>query len=489
MTSHFLLLTFFCISVISGLLTFLAIPFFKIGKDSRLYVWIFCNLIYSICSSVVALQLLKDPLLSPFDMSDQVIFISQALRFFSVVGLILFIRSFSPKSFFQASAVKIFLIILILASLSALIIGPHVPVEFKGAAVANFWIVFQAIWLLYELYLMKRSGEYKNNYSLNLLLIVACCLIVINLYLAVIAFIAYFNLLPSFGIVGADVQSAVFITRLLTSLISSIGFVMVFMLWVESHSDLAIQSKSDTLRISNLLVEKDILINNLANTNALVESGALAAGLAHELNQHLARIQLNAEQAISNINIGNDKAESIRSLEHISKANQQAAKLISSLKKVFRNPHEKKTSIRLDNVVLEITELYKDRLKKSQIQLELNLKVTKEVFVTDSLIRQVLSNLISNSIDSLDASAQSKKKISIDLYQSDTDVKLEVLDNGLGIHPNKEIALFELFQTSKKDGTGIGLWLCKHVVEAEGGKIYAQSPPNGGALFKVQIPV
>jgi len=489
MTSHFLLLTFFCISVISGLLTFLAIPFFKIGKDSRLYVWIFCNLIYSIGSSVVALQLLKDPLLSPFDMSDQVIFIFQALRFFSVVGLILFIRSFSPKSFFQASAVKIFLTILILASLSALIIGPHVPVEFKGAAVANFWIIFQAIWLLYELYLMKRSGEYKNNYSLNLLLIVACCLFVINLYLAVIALIAYFNLLPSFGIVAADVQSAVFITRLLTSLISSIGFVLVFMLWVESHSDLAIQSKSDTLRISNLLIEKDILINNLANTNALVESGALAAGLAHELNQHLARIQLNAEQAIININKGNDKAESIRSLEHIAKANQQASKLISSLKKVFRNPHEKKTSIRLDNVVLEITELYKDRLNKSHIQLDLNLKVTKEVLVTDSLIRQVLSNLISNAIDSLDSSAQSKKKISIDLYQSDADVKLEVFDNGLGIHPNKVIALFELFQTSKKDGTGIGLWLCKHVVEAEGGRIYAQSPPNGGALFTVQIPV
>jgi signal transduction histidine kinase len=139
--------------------------------------------------------------------------------------------------------------------------------------------------------------------------------------------------------------------------------------------------------------------------------------------------------------------------------------------------------------VLEITELYKDRLKKSHIQLDLNLKVTKEVFVTDSLIRQVLSNLISNAIDSLDASAQSKKKISIDLYQSDTDVKLEVFDNGLGIYPNKEITLFELFQTSKKDGTGIGLWLCKHVVEAEGGRIYAQSPPNGGALFTVQIPV
>lgn len=489
MHSQALFLTFFAISIVSGLLTFLAIPFFRARKDSRLYVWMLCNFLYSIGSSIIALQLIESPGLSPFDMSNTVIVISQAIRFYCVVGLILFLRSFSPKSFFQMSAVKIFLILLILISLSVTTISPHVPHEFKGAVVANFWVMFQVVWLLYELYLMKNSGEYQKSYSLRSLFILACCLFIINLYLVLVTVITYFGLMPSLEFTGADVQSAVFITRLLSSLLSSIGFILAFTLWVESRSDLAIQSKSDTLRISNLLVEKDILINNLANTNALVESGALAAGLAHELNQHLARIQLNAEQAIGSINEGNDKSESVRSLKRIGEANQQAAELISSLKKVFRNPHEKKTSIRLDHVVLEVAQLYKDRLRKSHIQLDLNLNAQKEVFVTDSLMRQVLSNLISNAIDSLDGSNQSDKKISIDLSESASDVKLEIFDNGPGIQPDKEHALFELFQTSKSNGTGIGLWLCKHVVEAEGGKIYAQSPLNGGALFAVQIPI
>jgi signal transduction histidine kinase len=349
--------------------------------------------------------------------------------------------------------------------------------------------MFQIIWLLYELYLMKNSGEYLNSYSLRFLFILACCLLMINLYLVLVTLITYFNLLPSLEFTGADVQSAVFMTRLLSGLLSSIGFILAFTLWVGNHSDLAIQSKSDALRISNLLVEKDILINNLANTNALVESGALAAGLAHELNQHLARIQLNAEQAISSIQRGKGDIDSIQSLERIAEANHQAAKLIVSLKKVFRNPYEKKNSIRLDQVVLEVADLYKDRLRKSRIELDLNLKATKEVFFTDSLIRQVLSNLISNAIDSLDSSIQTNKKISIDLSESSSDVKLEVFDNGPGIHPSKEKSLFELFQTNKSNGTGIGLWLCKHVVEAEGGRIYAQSPLNGGALFAVQIPI
>jgi len=467
----------------------MAIPFFRVGRDSRLYVWMLCNFLYSIGSSVVALQLLDFPGLSPFDMSNVVVLLSQAARFFSVVGLILFLRSFSPKSFFQISAVKIFLTLLILISLSALVIGPRVPADYKGAVVANFWVMFQIIWFLYELYLMKNSGEYQNSYSLRALLILASCIFMINLYLVLITVITYFNLLPSLEFTGADVQSAVFIIRLLNSLLSTVVFILAFTLWVESRSDLAIQSKSDAFRISNLLVEKDILINNLANTNALIESGALAAGLAHELNQHLARIQLNTEQAIAGINEGSGESESIRSLQRIAESNRQAAKLISSLKKVFRNPHEKKSSIRLDKVVLEVAELYKDRLKKSHIQLDINLKASKEVFVTDSLMRQVLSNLISNAIDSLDESIQSDKKISIELTESSSDVKLAVFDNGPGIHPGKEDALFELFQTSKTNGTGIGLWLCKHVVEAEGGKISAQSPLNGGALFAVQLPV
>lgn len=488
MHSQALFLTFFGISIVSGLLTFLAIPFFRARKDSRLYVWMLCNFLYSIGSCVVALQLLEAPGISPFDMSNTVIVLSQAVRFFSVIGLILFLRSFAPQSFFQASAIKIFVIMATLIILSVAFISPRVPEEFKGAVVASFWVIFQIVWLLYELYLMQKSGEYKKNHSLRLFLILVGCLFVINLYLVLVTVAVYFNLLPSLRLAGADVQSAVFITRLLSGLLSSIGFILAFMLWVESHSDLAIQSKSDTLRISNLLVEKDILINNLANTNALVESGALAAGLAHELNQHLARIQLNAEQAIGSIQRGKNDSESIRSLERIAQANQEAAKLILSLKKVFRNPHETRTPIKLDEVTMEVAELYRDRLKKSRIEINLNLNVSKEVAVIESLMRQVLANLISNAIEALDGSSQPSKKISIHLSESATDMKLEVSDNGPGIHPGKENSLFELFQTSKSNGTGIGLWLCKYVVESEGGRIFAQSPPTGGAIFTVQIP-
>lgn len=489
MHSQALFLAFFAISIISGLLTFLAIPFFRARKDSRLYVWMLCNFLYSLGSSVVALQLIDAPGLSPFDMSNTVIVLCQAVRFFSVIGLILFLRSFAPKSFFQASAIKIFVVSSIFIIISIVLIGPRVPVEFKGAAVANFWVMFQIIWLLYELYLMQKSGEYKKNNSLRLFLILAGCLFVINLYLVLVTVVVYFNLIPSLGLVGADVQSAVFITRLLSSLLSSIGFILAFMLWMESHSDLAIQSKSDTLRISNLLVEKDVLINKLANTNALVESGALAAGLAHELNQHLARIQLNAEQAIGSIHREGGDSESILSLERIAKANQEAARLILSLKKIFRNPNEKKTPIRLDEVTIEVVQLYRDRLKKSHIEIDLNLNVTKEVAVIDSLMRQVLANLISNAIESLDSSTRPNKRISINLSESANDLKLEIFDNGPGIHPGKERSLFELFQTSKIDGTGIGLWLCKYVVESEGGRIHAQSPSTGGAIFTVQIPI
>jgi hypothetical protein len=158
MNSQFLFLTFFAVSVVSGLLTFLAVPFFWVRKDSRLYIWMLCNLLYSIGSSAIALQLLNAPELSPFDMDNKLIAISQILRFYSAIGIVLFVRSFSQKSFFKVSTVKIFLAILILSIFSTFIIAPHVPAEFKGAVVASFWVMFQISWLLYELYLIKKSG-------------------------------------------------------------------------------------------------------------------------------------------------------------------------------------------------------------------------------------------------------------------------------------------------------------------------------------------
>jgi signal transduction histidine kinase len=489
MNHQFLFASFLAISIVSGLLTFLAIPFFRFYKDSRLYVWMLCNFFYSVGSSIVALELIESNGLSPFDFNNKVFLISQILRYYSAIGLMLFMRSFSQKSFFQASPFKILLVISLLFGFSIAVIGPHITPEYKGAAVASFWAMFQVIWFIYELNLIQKSGKYPKNYALRSLIALARCLLIVNLYLVLVTVSAFFNLLPLLGLPGLDVQFAVFITRLISSLLSSIGFILAFIFWVEGYSDIAIQSKSDTLRIANLLVEKDLLINNLANTNALVESGALAAGLAHELNQYLARIQLNAEQAICSLNEGRDSSESIKSLQYIAQANQQAAKLILSLKKIFRNPNQEKTLLRLDAVVVEVTELFKERLLKSDIKLDLNLGVTQEVAVIESLMRQVLSNLITNAIESLDGSIQANKRISIELSRSSADVTLKIFDNGPGIQKNKELSLFELFQTSKSGGTGIGLWLSKQIVQSQGGRIYAHSPLTGGIIFVIEIKI
>lgn len=489
MNIHILALIFFAISMLNGLLSFLAVPFFRTQGEARLYGWMACNLLYSVGSAIFAFNIATSDTALPFDISYGGILIPQLMRFTSFIGLILFLRSFSPKSLYQASAGKILFTISILCATSALVIYPHIPSVYKEVGGGMLWVFLALIWLIYELDLIRKSAQYHDSYSIRLLFIFGYTLLALQLLLVLANVIVYLNMLPFFEFSIADYQSVNVALRLVISLISPVIFILVFIFWVENQSDLAIQSKSHALRVSALLDEKDILINNLANANSLVESGALAAGLAHELNQHLARIQLNAEQAISMINSGNKDTDLIQSLEHIAKANQEAANLIRSLKKIFRNPLDKKNPIGLDQVVLDVTGLYKDRLKKSRIKLDLNLRTTKEVFVTDSFIRQVLSNLISNAIESLDTTTQPNKIILIDLSESFEDVKLEVFDNGPGIHPGKQVTLFEMFKTTKSNGSGIGLWLSKHLVEAEGGEIYAHSPSTGGAIFTVKIPV
>ena len=267
---------------------------------------------------------------------------------------------------------------------------------------------------------------------------------------------------------------------------------LILMHWMEHFSLNAIKVKARDKQIQDLLLEKDILIENLSNKNALVETGALSAGLAHEFNQFLARIELNSGEVLNKINRPNVNLEEIKfSMDNILKANHSAANLIISLKKLFQSGKDVALSINLDALVKEVASLYVERARKSGILIKLDLQASKHIFVWDSLIRQVLANLISNAIEALDSITRDNKIIRI---KSEIDergsYRLSVTDNGFGIKPEFADQLFSLFVSSKSSGTGVGLWLSRHIIERHQGSIdYQNLPDDGGVTFIVTIPM
>lgn len=266
---------------------------------------------------------------------------------------------------------------------------------------------------------------------------------------------------------------------------------LILMHWMENFSHNAIKVKARDKQIQDLLLEKDVLIENLSNKNALVETGALSAGLAHEFNQFLARIELNSGEVLDKINRPDINLDELKfSMGNILKANHSAANLITSLKKLFQSGKDVARSINLDELVEEVSTLYIERARKSGIVIKLDLQVKTPIIVWDSLMRQVVANLISNAIEALDLLDRDHKIIRIESgYDEKGRYQFSVTDNGHGIKPEYADKLFNLFVSSKSFGTGVGLWLSRHIVERHQGSLtYLNLPDSGGVSFIAAIP-
>jgi C4-dicarboxylate-specific signal transduction histidine kinase len=254
----------------------------------------------------------------------------------------------------------------------------------------------------------------------------------------------------------------------------------------------AIQERQKQERIQDLLKEKDALIRNLSTSTALIESGALSAGLAHEFNQFLTRIEMNADEALRLVDSSNAKSDDLkRPLSNIRKANHSAAKLVINLKKLFQGDSEQSDFCNMDDLVRDIVSLYTNRFNQSNIQIELNLQVREQLSIWEHLFRQVVVNLLSNAIEALNASSQSNKLIRIkSSFHQQGQYCLVITDNGPGIRPEQEAQMFNMFATSKPTGTGVGLWLSRYIVERHQGSLtYENLPSQGGVSFMISIPV
>ena len=293
-----------------------------------------------------------------------------------------------------------------------------------------------------------------------------------------------------FGFTSLDISQFDVSSRVLRGTLFMFLQLVILMHWLENFSYNAVKVKVRDKQIQDLLLEKDLLIEKLANSSTLIESGALSAGLAHELNQYLTRIELNSDEALQIVGQASFKPEDLKlPLGKILKANHLAAQLIMSLKKLFYRGEERSSLCNVDDLVREIVSLYSGRIQKSHIQVKLDLGVDVQQSVWESLFRQVIVNLLSNSIDALDICSQNNKVIQIhSKINEQGHYCLAITDNGPGIHAEQEAKLFNLFATSKPNGTGVGLWLSRYIVERHQGSLVYKNLPSGGVGFIVTIP-
>jgi signal transduction histidine kinase len=219
--------------------------------------------------------------------------------------------------------------------------------------------------------------------------------------------------------------------------------------------------------------------------------GELTASLAHELNQPLAAILSNAQAALRFLASGkNDPELSREILQNIVQDDKRAADVIRSLRSMIKKGEVRKGPVNINDTLLEVIAIAQGELTSHNVLIETLLNGTIPPVIADKTqIQQVALNLIMNAMDVMAQCAPDKRKIIVQTKLRDSFVRASVHDYGPGIPAERVDSIFDPFYTTKNNGLGMGLAVCKSIVTAHGGRIWAENNPEGGATLSFELKV
>ena len=223
----------------------------------------------------------------------------------------------------------------------------------------------------------------------------------------------------------------------------------------------------------------------------LMSMDAMAAALSHEIGQPLTAIVLNAKGGLNSLARSGQENETVAlSLRAILEAGNRSFEIIKSVRAMFTKGPGTSTEFSLNDLTRETATLLDRDMAIGRVSLHLALDETLPPILADRVqVQQVIVNLLTNAIEALTATPGRARRISIrSSLLNDQNLLLEVNDTGAGIDADKLEHIFQAFFTTKATGTGLGLSLCRTIVEEHGGRLWA-SPDNGnGATFYLQLP-
>lgn len=268
-----------------------------------------------------------------------------------------------------------------------------------------------------------------------------------------------------------------------------LSYVSILGFWAETLSEENAKNVEDNIRIKHLLNERESLIANLLKANKTTATGALSASIAHELNQPLGASSLNIQFLRRKLEGGLLSPTIIKEvLDALELDNNRAATIVRSLRSIFADNKVQPEKCNLADSISNVLDVVKPELKSKNIQLQLKIEERLLVRIGSNEIEQVILNLLNNAIQSLESTQASLRTIVIEAQRDGAFVLFSIRDNGVGVPAEFKQNLFELLNTTKQSGMGLGLWLCKHIVTRYEGSIWYEDASEG-ARFTVKLPL
>jgi len=230
----------------------------------------------------------------------------------------------------------------------------------------------------------------------------------------------------------------------------------------------------------------------LAHANRVATIGQLAASIAHELNQPLAAVATHGGTALRWLARQPPNVDQARSsVEHMIKDAGRATHIIGALRDLTKQNAPRAEVVDLNGAIAEVIALTYSEAVKTGVTVSTRPAPELPCVQGDRVqLQQVMLNLVVNAIQAMSGIGEGARElqISIDAVPSEGGVRVGVRDTGPGLSQESLLRLFEPFYTTKPEGMGMGLSICRSIIEAHGGRLWATGCEPRGALFQFTIP-
>ncbi|MCB4361297.1 PAS domain S-box protein [Quatrionicoccus australiensis] len=229
-------------------------------------------------------------------------------------------------------------------------------------------------------------------------------------------------------------------------------------------------------------------------TSRLVTMGEMASTLAHELNQPLAAIASYNSGCLNLLERPDCTPQEIRpALEKIGVQAQRAGRIIRRVHDFVRKSEPKRAPCQLTEVIDDCLGFVESDARKRHVRVDCDTPPLPPIPADRLMLEQVLLNLIRNGMEAMASTPEAYRRLHIQTSIADAELKISVTDNGCGIAPEIREKLFTAFFTTKPEGMGVGLSICRSIIEFHRGRLWAEDNPNSptgsGTIFSFTLPL
>ena len=229
----------------------------------------------------------------------------------------------------------------------------------------------------------------------------------------------------------------------------------------------------------------------LEHANRVETVGQFAASIAHEVNQPIAAAIVNAETAQRWLGRKTpDLDEAGQAIDACIKDTRRAAEIVNRIRALVKKMPERKEDLEINETISEVIEFARGEISKNGVELQTTLAEALPMIQGDRVqLQQVMLNLIMNAVEAMSQMREGRRDLVISSRSEAGSILVAVRDSGHGLPESALEQAFEAFYTTKTNGLGMGLPICRSIVEAHGGRLWATANVPKGAAFQFTVPV